>query len=229
MLTPLRPFGRFPEVIARMFTGLVEAVGTLRRLTRKGAGGVLEVDMGPLAGQVALGESISINGCCLTVCSKQPPLVAFDVSPETLARTTLGGLKASTLVNVERAMAADGRFGGHIVQGHVDGTGRIERIDRQAEFAVYTFSAPAELLDEMVVKGSVAVNGISLTLASVDGKGFSVAVIPVTLANTNLGKAAVGDAVNIETDIIGKIVKKQLTKMAGGKGLTADKLAEYGF
>jgi riboflavin synthase len=212
-----------------MFTGLIESVGTLRKLTRKGAGGLLDVDLGPLAGQVALGESISVNGCCLTVAAKQPPLVSFDVSPETLSRTTIGALKPSSQVNIERAMPANGRFGGHIVQGHVDGVGRIERIERQADFAVYTFSVPSAILDEMVVKGSVAVDGISLTVAAADARGFSVAAIPVTLANTHLRNASVGDAVNIETDIIGKIVKKQLAKMAGGKGLSMDKLAEYGF
>jgi riboflavin synthase len=219
----------FLEIDAPMFTGLIEAVGTLRKLTRKGAGGVLDVDLGPLAGQVAIGDSISVNGCCLTVCSKQPPLVSFDLSPETLSRTTLASLKPSSPVNIERAMPADGRFGGHIVQGHVDGVGRIERIDKQSDFAVYTFSVSPAILDEMVVKGSVAVDGISLTVASADARGFSVAAIPVTLAGTNLRGASVGDHVNIETDIIGKIVKKQVAKMAGGKGLSPDKLAEYGF
>jgi riboflavin synthase len=213
-----------------MFTGLIEAVCSLRRLTRKGAAGLLEVDLGPLAGQVALGESISVNGCCLTVCNKQPPVVAFDASPETIAKTTFSSLKPSALLNIERAMLADGRFGGHIVQGHVDGAGRISAIAKQSDFAVFTFSAPPALLDEIVVKGSIAVDGISLTVASLDGKGFSVAVIPVTLANTNLRNASVGDAVNIETDIIGKMVKKQLAKMTGGKvPLSVDKLGEYGF
>lgn len=186
--------------------------------------------MGPLAGQAAVGESIAVNGCCLTVCAIQPPVVSFDVSPETLSRTTISSLPPSAKLNIERAMRADGRFGGHIVQGHVDGTGRVAGIQRQAEFSLWTFTAGRELLDEMVVKGSVAVDGISLTVAAMDDRGFSIAVIPVTLANTNLGIAKVGDAVNIETDIIGKIVKKQLMKLAVGKtGLSVDKLAEYGF
>lgn len=213
-----------------MFTGLIEAVCSMRRLIRQGGGGRLEVDMGPLAGQVALGESIAVNGCCLTVCAIQPPVVAFDVSPETLSRTTIANLPPSARLNIERAMRADGRFGGHIVQGHVDGTGRVAAIRKQAEFSLWTFGAGRELLDEMVVKGSVAVDGISLTVASMDDKGFSVAVIPVTLANTNLGSAKVGDMVNIETDIIGKMVKKQVAKFASGKpGLSVDKLGEYGF
>jgi riboflavin synthase len=212
-----------------MFTGLVEFVGTLRKLTRKGAAGVLDVDLGLLASEVSLGESVSVNGCCLTVCAKQPALVSFDLSPETLSRTTLASLKPSALVNIERAMPADGRFGGHIVQGHVDGTGRIERIEKQADFAVITFSAPSAILDEMVVKGSVAVDGISLTIASADSGSFKVAVIPVTIAGTNLRKASIGDQVNIETDIIGKIVKKQVARMVEGKGISAEKLADYGF
>jgi riboflavin synthase len=212
-----------------MFTGLVEFVGTLRKLTRKGAAGVLDIDLGPLAAEVSLGESVSVNGCCLTVCAKQPPQVSFDLSPETLSRTTLASLKPSSLVNIERAMPASGRFGGHIVQGHVDGTGRVERIEKQADFAVITFSAPSAILDEMVVKGSVAVDGISLTIASADSGSFKVAVIPVTIAGTNMRKASIGDQVNIETDIIGKIVKKQVARMVEGKGLSAEKLADYGF
>jgi riboflavin synthase len=212
-----------------MFTGLIESVGTLRRLVRKGSAGVLDVDLGSLASQVALGESISVNGCCLTVSAKQPPLVSFDLSSETLSRTTLAKLKPSGPLNIERALPADGRFGGHIVQGHVDGIGRIERIERQSDFALYTFSAGAAILDEIVVKGSVAVDGISLTVAAMDGSGFSVALIPTTLAGTNLKEARVGDMVNIETDIIGKMVKKQVEKMMGKTGLTAEKLGEYGF
>ena len=213
-----------------MFTGLIEVVCTMHRTTRRPTGSLLEVDLGPLASQVSLGESIAVNGCCLTVCSKKPPLVSFELSPETLAKTTFPHLPPSTFLNIERAMPADGRFGGHIVQGHVDGVGKIAAIERQGDFALFKFTAQKELMDEMVVKGSVAVDGVSLTVASVDDGGFSVAVIPVTLANTNLGKALVGDAVNIETDIIGKMVRKQLAKMAGHKGaLTMDKLAEYGF
>jgi riboflavin synthase len=127
-------------------------------------------------------------------------------------------------------MPANGRLGGHIVQGHVDGIGKIAAIERKGDFAILRFAAQKELMDEIVVKGSVAVDGISLTVASADERGFSVALIPVTLANTNLRKASVGDTVNIETDIIGKMVRKQLAKMAGHKGaLTMDKLAEYGF
>ena len=213
-----------------MFTGLIEAVCPLRRFLRRGAGGQLEVDMGALAGQVAIGESIAVNGCCLTVCAVQPPVVSFDVSPETLSKTTISSLVPSAKLNIERAMRVDGRFGGHIVQGHVDGTGKVAAIQKQAEFSMWTFAAGGELLDEMVVKGSVAVDGISLTVAAMDERGFSVAVIPVTLAGTNLGSAKVGDMVNIETDIIGKIVKKQLMKLAVGKtAMSVDKLAEYGF
>jgi riboflavin synthase len=213
-----------------MFTGLIEAVCALKKLTRRPTNCLLEVDLGPLASQVALGESIAVNGCCLTVCSKKPPLVSFDLSAETLARTTFPLLTTSSPLNIERAMPANGRFGGHIVQGHVDGIGKISAINRQGDFALFRFTAQRELVDELVVKGSVAVDGVSLTVASMDEMSFSVAVIPVTLANTNFRKASVGDVVNIETDIIGKMVKKQIAKMAGHKGaLTMDKLAEYGF
>jgi len=212
-----------------MFTGLIEAVCRVRQLSRQGAGGRLEVDFGPLAGQVEVGESIAVDGCCLTVSAKQPPVVAFDLSAETVTRSRFGRADGRKMVNIERSLSASGRFGGHIVQGHVDGVGRIEAIERQGEFARFTFSTEKELLDEIVVKGSVAVDGISLTVASMDGRGFAVAAIPVTLAKTNLGSAKVGDIVNIETDIIGKMVKKQVAKMAGGKGLSMEKLADFGY
>jgi riboflavin synthase len=212
-----------------MFTGLIEAVCPVRKLVRKGPAGILEVACGAMVSEIVLGESIAVSGCCLTVCEKTRESVFFDLSAETLSKSTFSHKSTPFAANIERALRADGRFGGHIVQGHVDGTGKVAAIQKQAEFSLWTFSAGKELLDEIVVKGSVAVDGISLTVASMDEKGFSVAVIPVTLAGTNLGSAKVGDVVNIETDIIGKMVKKQVAKMAGGGGVTKDKLEHYGF
>ena len=166
---------------------------------------------------------------CLTVSRLTGAVADFDVSGETLTRSTLAMLGPGGRVNLERAMRADGRFGGHIVLGHVDGTARIAAIERRGEFVEMRFIADAPLLDEIVMKGSVAVDGISLTVAAIDGKGFSVALIPTTLGETTLGRARTGDVVNIETDILIKAVRKYLGKLAAGEGLTAEKLREYGF
>ncbi len=154
----------------------------------------------------------------------------FDVSDETLSKSTMDKAAGGSAVNIERAMAADGRFGGHFVLGHVDGTAKIKTIEKKGEFAVIHFSAQEKLLDEMVEKGSVCVDGISLTIAKMDEEGFSVAVIPTTLKETTLGTAKVADKVNIETDIIAKMVRKQLQKISTGKdGISVEKLKELGF
>lgn len=212
-----------------MFTGLIETTCVVKSASASGGGMRLSVDLGKPAGQVKVGDSIAINGVCLTVASLQGGVAGFDVSGETLAKTTLGGLRAGSAVNVELAMKADGRFGGHFVQGHVDGVGTIKVIERQGQFADMIFTAERKLLDQMVVKGAVAVDGISLTIASMDDDGFSVALIPETLKKTTLGSVKIGDRVNIEIDIIAKMVKKQLEKILPGQGLTAEKLIDLGF
>lgn len=212
-----------------MFTGIIEAVGTVRSVRPGGGGKVFSVDLGKVAEGVRPGDSIAVNGVCLTVSRLTGAVADFDVSGETLTRSTLAMLGPGGRVNLERAMAADGRFGGHIVLGHVDGTARIAAIERRGEFVEMRFIADVPLLDEIVMKGSVAVDGISLTVAAIDGKGFSVALIPTTLGETTLGRARTGDVVNIETDILIKAVRKYLGKLAAGEGLTAEKLREYGF
>ena len=152
------------------------------------------------------------------------------LSTETLSKTALGKLKPSSEVNVERSLKPTDRFGGHFVQGHIDGTATIETIDRHGEFADIKFAAETELLESMVVKGSVSVDGISLTIANIDQNSFSVAIIPETLKKTTLGRAKIGDCVNIETDIIVKTIKRQLEKILPKKQtLTAEKLRELGF
>ncbi len=212
-----------------MFTGIIEATGTVRSI-RSAAGKVVGIDLGPLAQGAGLGDSIAVNGVCLTISRLSGSVADFDVSAETLAKSTIGRLQAAAAVNLERAMAADGRFGGHMVLGHVDGAARIEAIDRRGDFCEMRLGASGELLDEMVTKGSVAVDGISLTIASLDEKGFSIALIPTTLRETVLGTAKVGDVVNIETDMLIKAVRKYLGKIAGGQeGLTIEKLRECGF
>jgi len=213
-----------------MFTGLIEAICAVKSI-RPNAGGLsLTADLGNLAEECKIGDSIAINGVCLTIAELTGSLAAFDLSTETLAKTTLGKLKSNSLVNVERAMKPTDRFGGHFVQGHIDGTATIKAIQRQGEFADIEFAAQPELLSQMVVKGSVAVDGISLTIASLNRSGFSVALIPQTLKKTTLGVAKVGDTVNIETDIIVKTVKSYLDQILPQKQtLTVEKLKELGF
>jgi riboflavin synthase len=191
---------------------------------------LLQVELAELARQVKVGDSVSINGACLTVTQCERDEAWFQISQETLARTTLGSLRLGRLVNVETALRADGKFGGHIVQGHVDGTGKIEWVHKKGDFADMRLSVDASLLDEIVPKGAVAVDGVSLTVAALDNDGFTVALIPATLRDTTLGRAKPGDIVNIETDVIAKIVKKQFEKVLSGRDiLTVEKLKELGF
>jgi len=161
-----------------MFTGLIETICTVNSVRRSAESMVLTIDLGVLADQSKTGDSIAINGACLTIAKLQGSLADFDVSAETLAKSMLGKLKPSLEVNIERSLKASDRFGGHFVLGHVDGTATVDAIDKSGEFANIKFAAKAELLEAIVVKGSVAVDGISLTIATVDIKSFSVSVIP---------------------------------------------------
>ncbi len=213
-----------------MFTGLIETICTVKSVRRSAESMVLTIDLGVLAGESKTGDSIAISGACLTIAKLQGNLASFDVSAETLAKSTLGKLKPSSEVNVERSLKASDRFGGHFVLGHVDGTATVDAIDKSGEFANIKFAAGIELLDAIVVKGSVAVDGISLTIAAVDFKSFGVSVIPETLKRTTLGKAKIGDCVNIETDIIVKTIKRQLDEILPKKqSLTAEKLRQLGY
>jgi len=213
-----------------MFTGLIEAVCRVKSVRPTDGAMHLSVDLGKLAGESKIGDSIAIKGVCLTITELRGNFADFDVSGETLAKTALGKLKPASPVNTELAIKATGRFGGHIVQGHIDGTATIKAIDKRGRFADMRFAAKSELLDQMVVKGSVAVDGISLTVAGMDEGSFSVAIIPETLKKTTLGAAKIGDVVNIETDIIAKIINKQLDKILPLKQkLTAERLQELGF
>jgi riboflavin synthase len=192
-----------------MFTGLVEALGTVRELTADGAGRVLTLSA-PFAAQLALGESVAVNGTCLTVVAHDTATCRFEVGPETLRRTNLGELRVGDRVNLERSLRVGDRLGGHWVQGHIDGVGRIERRAPDGPWLGVWFSCPPELAAQMVPKGSVAVDGVSLTLVEVTAGGFSVALIPHTLDHTTLGFKRPGDAVNLETDILAKYVWKCL-------------------
>ncbi len=214
-----------------MFTGLIEAIGVVRRAALAGKQMALHVDLGPTVGRDAqLGDSIAVNGVCLTVRRLQGSCAEFDVSGESLARTTLKSLKPGSKVNLERAMSAQGRFGGHIVQGHIDGLGTLAEIRKDGDFATFRITASSELLTQMVAKGSVAVDGISLTVAALDAGGFEAALIPTTLQETTWHLSRVGDPVNIEIDILVKVIRRQVEQLLpAGAELTVEKLRSLGF
>ncbi|HEY1379717.1 MAG TPA: riboflavin synthase [Gemmataceae bacterium] len=193
-----------------MFTGLVEALGTVTRQAPDGTGGRHLTVAAPFAGDLTLGESVAVNGACLTVVEYSPDAFLVQAGPETLRRTNFGELRDGDRVNLERSLRLGDRLGGHLVQGHVDGLGRIAAREPQGEWETVWFAVPPELAAQMVTKGSVAVDGVSLTLVDVLADRFSVALIPHTLAATTLGFKRVGDAVNIETDLFGKYVMKYL-------------------
>lgn len=193
-----------------MFTGLVEELGVVRGITRAGEAVRLAVAGKLVAEDAQIGASIAINGCCLTVVAKNGELLEFDAGSETLSRTNLGRLTVGSRVNLERALKVGDRLGGHYVSGHIDGLGRLARRREEGPWAFYWFEAPAPLLVQMAAKGSIAVDGVSLTLVEVNAGDFSVALIPHTLAVTTLGSLAVGDPVNLETDILAKYVERQL-------------------
>lgn len=193
-----------------MFTGLVEGQGTVAALTPHGS--AVDLAIAPpesVTTSVNIGDSIAINGCCLTVVRAETNAWTFQAGTETLSRTNLGALQSGDRVNIERSLRVGDQLGGHFVQGHIDGTGRVARIDRDGEWVHMRFTVDQrELTRQMVVKGSIAVDGISLTLVTVEEESFSVALIPHTLDVTTLGSRQVGDTVNIETDVIGKYVEK---------------------
>jgi riboflavin synthase len=193
-----------------MFTGLVETLGTVARQSPDGAGGRHLTLAAPFAAELVLGESVAINGACLTVIEQAPDTFLVQAGPETLKRTNLGELRDGDRVNLERSLRLGDRLGGHVVQGHVDGIGHVAARERQGEWETIWFRVPPELTAQMVRKGSVAVDGISLTLVDVLEDRFSVALIPHTLTITTLGFKKVGDSVNIETDMFGKYVMKYL-------------------
>lgn len=198
-----------------MFTGLVETLGTVRDAKSDGAGTRLTIESALIARDLPLGASVAVNGCCLTVVAVAGDTFAFEVGPETLRLTNLGDLHPGTQVNLERSLRVGDRLGGHIVQGHVDGVGRIEKRDRQGEWEYVWFACPPELAKQMIRKGSITVDGVSLTLVDVERDRFSVALIPHTMAITTLGFKQPGDAVNLETDLFAKYVFKCLEKMKG--------------
>lgn len=196
--------------MACMFTGLVEAIGIIDSVRPIGPGVRLLVRAGDLAADANLGDSIAINGCCLTVVERSGELLGFDAGSETQSRTNLGKLVPGSHVNLERSLKVGDRLGGHYVSGHIDAVGTLERVKQEGDWAFYWFRVPLELSRQMASKGSIAVDGVSLTLVDVEPGLFSIALIPHTLEVTTLGKLIPGDAVNIETDILAKYVEQQL-------------------
>lgn len=191
-----------------MFTGIVEECGTVLGVLKNGVSGSVQIQASTVLEGTKTGDSIAVNGVCLTVTKLTKSSFTADVMAETFRRTNLGNLGKNSRVNLERAMAADGRFGGHIVSGHIDGTGIISRIKEEGNAVWIYISAPQSILNLIVEKGSVAVDGISLTVAAVSDKEFAVSVIPHTRENTALSGKKTGAVVNLENDIIGKYVQK---------------------
>ena len=195
-----------------MFTGIIEAVGTLAALEPCGSQVAVVVDAPAVVAGVRIGDSIAVNGACLTVTKIDGGRIHFDAVRETLERTALGDQRVGARMNLERAMRADGRLDGHIVQGHVDGTGRVAGFDREGDDVRFRVECGSEIARYLVPKGSVAIDGVSLTVVSVSEKGFDVALIPHTLAATNLGDRRPGDRVNLEADVLGKYVVRYLER-----------------
>ena len=229
-----------------MFTGLIEEVGTIQSVRHGARSCVLTIGCRTVLEGSQIGDSIAVNGVCLTVTSMGGSYYTADVMAETMNRSSLGQLSTGAKVNLERAMPANGRFGGHIVSGHIDGTGTVQSIEPDDNAVWYTIAAKADLLRYIVEKGSITIDGISLTVASVSDASFTVSVIPHTREQTTLASKGVGDKVNMENDVIGKYVERLLPRASPGKdelwgkgggspkaspsspGLTRDFLAAHG-
>ena len=201
-----------------MFTGIIEGVGTIEAIEREARhsdGGIeLRVRVGALAGGVRVGDSVALNGCCLTVTGIRGETLAFQAVPETLLLSSIGDRKPGDRLNVERAMRADGRLDGHIVQGHVDGTGTVSRVSREGDDVRVEIACSESFGDLLVPKGSVAVDGVSLTVIDPAPRSFAVALIPHTLSETTLGERVEGDRVNLEADVLGKYVRHYLERIS---------------
>ena len=215
-----------------MFTGIIEELGTVERVTRGRVSAILAIRAEHILSDLKIGDSVAVNGVCLTATGLTGHGFTADVMHETLDRSALAGLGPGSRVNLERAMAANGRFGGHIVAGHVDGVGTIAAIEQDDNAIWFTITAPAQVLRYVVEKGSIAIDGISLTVARVETDRFAVSVIPHTAAVTLLGQRRTGDRVNLESDLVGKYVERLLRPAPEEKGqsrLTMEFLTQHGF
>lgn len=217
-----------------MFTGIVEEMGVIKSIRKGASSAVLEIQAQVVLEDVHIGDSIAVNGVCLTATTFTPTTFTADVMHETLNRSSLANLRPGSRVNLERAMAANGRFGGHIVAGHVDGVGTVLQTRKDDNAIWYTIGASPEVLRYVVEKGSITIDGISLTVAKVTDADFSISAIPHTVAVTVLQDRKPGDTVNLETDIIGKYVEKLLTPQAQPtqrptSNITREFLSRYGY
>lgn len=218
-----------------MFTGIIEEKGKIKAIKRGAASSVLSIEGSVIFDDLKIGDSVAVNGVCLTATKIEGGAFEADVMHETLDRTGLGQLRPGSSVNLERAMAANGRFGGHIVSGHIDGQGVVKEIKKDDNAIWYYIQAPASIMRYIVEKGSIAIDGISLTVAKVTEDTFAVSIIPHTAAETTLSERKTGDKVNLENDIVGKYVEKLTQPYTGGaggsgqSGLTMEKLISAGF
>lgn len=227
-----------------MFTGIVEEVGKILQIERGSKSSILHIEGNLIFEDLKIGDSVAVNGVCLTVTTLSSHSFTADVMSETLSRSSLGALQKNSPVNLERAMAANGRFGGHIVSGHIDGTGVIEAIKRDDNAIWYTIKANEKIMRYIVEKGSIAIDGISLTVARLTKTGFLVSIIPHTQKATILGTKSVGAIVNLENDVVGKYVERFLTTSGSddiintphppqqpesSQGITREFLARYGY
>ncbi len=212
-----------------MFTGLIEEIGAVQRIAPQSAGLELEIAAESVLEGLRIGDSIAVSGPCLTVVDTARDTFNVQAARETVERTTIASWRLGTPVNLERALAAGSRLGGHIVQGHIDGVGTVKSLARAELDTVITVQAPPEITRYIVIKGSVAVDGVSLTVAKVEGDSFTIAVIPHTLKATTLSRLRAGDKVNLETDILAKYVEKFIQSYRNTTGITENTLRNAGF
>ncbi|MBU1342658.1 MAG: riboflavin synthase [Proteobacteria bacterium] len=220
-----------------MFTGIIESFGTIKRIESNGQGKVLHIQCDLDLSESKIGDSIAVNGACLTAIRLEKQSFKVDMAPETVERTTFKKLTAGSRVNIERALKLSDRIDGHLVSGHIDGTGTISSIKKNSNAVIITIDVPSKLASDMIEKGSVAIDGISLTINECSDKNFQVSIIPHTADITTIGLKQVGDKVNIETDMIGKYVKKILMGSSskndafphGKKDISMELLARNGF
>lgn len=215
-----------------MFTGIIEEIGTVISVTKNSQQAKITVKADKIFSDLKLGDSVAVNGVCLTASAISGDTFTADVMNETFSRTSLSKLKPKSHVNLERAMSAEGRFGGHIVAGHVDGTGIITAVEKDDNAVWYTISASQNIIKYIIEKGSVAIDGISLTVAKLTDSSFSVSIIPHTARETILSEKNVGDEVNLENDIVGKYVERLLgykQEKTNKSNITADFLSQNGF
>jgi riboflavin synthase len=196
-----------------VFTGIIETTGRVKSIDPRGDLTRLGIETAAIASDVAIGDSVAVNGACLTVTGTHDSVIHFDAVVETLEKTALGDLVVGSRVNLERALVAGGRLDGHIVQGHVDGVGRVRALERVGNDVRLAVDCPEEIRQFLLAKGSVAIDGVSLTVVDVDDAGFDVALIPLTLEHTTLGERGAGERVNLEADVLGKYVKSYIDRV----------------